>query len=901
MKLHLYLNYHTQWGQKLYVSVTSSPDIFNTTTFEMDYLCEEIWSTTLEIDSDSDIQTYHYFLRQDKNGMEIHETGPSHTLPEFHFKNDEITVIDYWQNSLDDIPFFASYFTDSIFRHRKEYDYSSTQELRNSQKNDIVVIRCYAPTIPSDKGLAICGDHPLLGEWDPKRAPVLSYNDSQQWEIRLPKNILYSAAEYKFIVLDSEKQSVTWEKGVNRRFEINPSIKADNQSVCIQGFHFNNPEQAFWHGAGVVIPVFSLRSEKDFGIGEFSDLIGMIDWAVQVGMKFIQVLPVNDTTMTKTWKDSYPYNANSIYALQPAYINLEQTGILNNVTEQARFKTIQEELNKLPEVDFERVVKAKWEYLHLIFQQEGEAVLKSSDFLHYLEANHEWLLPYAAFCFLRDKYQTPDFHWWSSHSEYKKEEIEAFEQPEHPAYTSIRFYYFVQYHLHLQMKHVHDYAQSKGIALKGDIPIGISRNSVEAWTNPELFHLNSQAGAPPDAFSKDGQNWGFPTYNWKAMEKEHYKWWIKRFKKMADYFDAYRIDHILGFFRIWQIPIKAVKGTMGYFNPALPYSKSEIESFDFEFSESMCEPFIREYFLYQLFGKDTEFVKTNYLQPVKDGIFELRKEFDTQSEISNYFKEQKDKSSAHICEGLMSLVSERLFIADPEKQGLYHPRISAQQTFAYQALSNAQKLAFDNLYNHFFYERNNEFWKQEAFKKLPPLLNATQMLACGEDLGMIPACVKEVMQTLKILSLEIQRMPKQECLLFGKTEDYPYLSVCTTSTHDMSTIRMWWKENPQISQQYYNQVLHYEGRQPGLCTAEICKSILRNHLQSPSMLAIFPLQDWLSIDDKIRLANESKERINIPAIPRYYWRYRMHLTIDKLLHADSLNKEIKEMIIQSNR
>ena len=152
-------------------------------------------------------------------------------------------------------------------------------------------------------------------------------------------------------------------------------------------------------------------------------------------------------------------------------------------------------------------------------------------------------------------------------------------------YPHISIYYFIQFHLHLQLLEATNYARANGVVLKGDIPIGISRNSVEAWTEPHYFNLNGQAGAPPDDFSVNGQNWGFPTYNWEVMEQDDYSWWMKRFRKMSEYFDAYRIDHILGFFRIWEIPMHAVHGLLGQFVPSLPMSREEIESYGLPFRE----------------------------------------------------------------------------------------------------------------------------------------------------------------------------------------------------------------------------------------------------------------------------------------------------------------------------
>ncbi len=186
-------------------------------------------------------------------------------------------------------------------------------------------------------------------------------------------------------------------------------------------------------------------------------------------------------------------------------------------------------------------------------------------------------------------------------------------------------------------------------------------------------------------------------------------------------------------------------------------------------------------------------------------------------------------------------------------------------------------------------------------KKLPVLIASTSMLVCGEDLGMIPECVPSVMNELQILSLEIERMPKVYGVLFEPLESIPYMSVCTTSTHDMAPVRVWWKENKDIRFHYYHNVLGREGNPPDECTSDICRQIIENHLKSPAMLTIIPFQDWLSIDDNIKRANENEERINVPSIPDYYWKYRMHITLEELINADNLNENIRDLNRSSGR
>jgi 4-alpha-glucanotransferase len=449
-----------------------------------------------------------------------------------------------------------------------------------------------------------------------------------------------------------------------------------------------------------------------------------------------------------------------------------------------------------------------------------------------------------------------------------------------------------------------DYAHKRGIALKGDIPIGIYRYGADAWTAPELYNMDRQAGAPPDDFAVKGQNWGFPTYNWKTMEEDHFEWWKQRFHQMSNYFDAFRIDHILGFFRIWSIPVDAVEGILGRFIPALPVSVHEFGErgvwFDYD---RFCKPFITDEVVEQLFGEHGSFVKEHFLQPNDAGRYDLKEPFNTQQKVEAYFLNQ-DASDENktIKQGLFDLITNVLLFehTGSDKQE-FHFRISIEHTTSYQYLDASTKAKLYDLYINYFYHRQDEFWKIEAMKKLPALKDATEMLICGEDLGMVPHSVPEVMQRLGILSLEIQRMPKNPKTEFFHPKDAPYLSVVTPSSHDMSTIRGWWEESREKTQRFYNTILSESGTAPYFCESWVNRAIVLQHLYSPAMWAIFQLQDILGMSDKLRRQNPHDERINVPANPNHYWNYRMHLSLEQLLKEKEFNEELEDYIKNSER
>ncbi len=798
MKVRISIEYFTSFGESVCMVLRDGKVV------PMQYVLQGVWMTDTEIPASARSLDYTFELR--RNGTTLRREWSGHSIPLPSGKRpSSLEVRDAWHDRPADSPFWTKAFTDVIFRKKVPS--------RVSRKGNLAIMVA-SSAVRRGEILAIAGSGPALGDWK-KFTPLYSAG-SPLWSIFLDVNEPF---EYKFVIIDSEtREPKFWESGPNHSSREVPG--ADSLLVL------RDKEPVFdrmpWRGSGVAIPVFSLRSDDSFGVGEFRDIRKLADWAAASGLSVIQILPINDTTMTRTWTDSYPYNANSTFALHPQFISLPEAGL--KVTKE--YLSLQKELNSLPQIDYERVNNEKDRFLRKAFKTVGKKAMAGEDYKAFYNANEHWLVPYAAFCVLRDLNGTPEFGKWKELSEYSRTAVDAF-RSEHS--EEMDFYLWEQFCLDAQLKDAVEYAHSKGVAIKGDLPIGISRTSVDAWQYPELFNLDSQAGAPPDAFSEDGQNWGFPTYNWEEMAKDGYGWWKARLGKMSEYFDAFRIDHILGFFRIWEIPLGIKSGLLGHFNPALPYSKDEL----------------------------------------------VGRGFDPASE---------------------------LFVPDPHREGWYHPRISSQNTQAFQALDEGLKNSYNDLYNDFFYRRHNSFWKETAMKKLPALLDSTKMLACGEDLGMIPACVPETMEELRILSLEVQRMPKSPEDLFGHTSAYPYMSVCTTGSHDTSSLRAWWEEDRQMTDRYFHEELHCEGKAPYSCEPWICERIIRDHLESPSMFCILPLQDWTSIDSSVRYpGNPEDERINVPANPRHYWRWRMPLTLEELVSHQDFCKHVKDMVAASGR
>lgn len=886
--MRLHINYHTTWGQNIFVyrSIPALGNWDENKAVEMKYISPEVWCIDIEINNTSNIE-YHYLIKDNNGNTVVREWGNPHIIPDE--ANKDFDVYDIWQSIPQQKFLYTSGFSDSFFKH-------DNAKIKYYKRTILLKVNC--PYAKKDQAVILCGSSKALGEWDSANAIHFTQTSHGEWQLTINATQIKSEQEYKLAIYDNvEKEIIHWEEGQNR---ILTPIEEKGDIVKIDSLNYNY-NWMNWKAAGVAIPVFSLRSNDSFGVGEFSDLKKMVDWAKVTQQKIIQILPINDTTITHTWVDSYPYNAISIYALHPVYLGLKAYPL----KDEKLYKQYEKEaaaLNKLTKIDYDKVLTLKWKYIKDLFNELGKTTLKSKEYQDFYIHNEEWLFPYACFSHLRDKYKTPNFAVWKTHSIFDRKELTNFVETDKEAGENIDLLCFTQYLLHKQLVEVKEYAHQHDVILKGDIPIGISKDSVEAWVEPHLFNLDVQTGAPPDDFSYFGQNWGFPTYNWDEMAKDGYQWWIKRFRKMSDYFDAYRIDHILGFFRIWEIPLSSVQGLLGYFSPALPLTVEEIRSTGLWFDEyRMTTPYIHEHFLGNIFGNDSQEIINNYLKPIAWQRFELKEECNTQVKIKALFEGKNDYKSVRMRDGLYSLCNEVLFIKDKREPWKYHPRITAQFSYSYKDLDEGAKDAFNRLYDNFFYRRHSQYWRSQAMTKLPTLISSTSMLVCGEDLGMVPECVPSVMHELQILSLEIERMPKDKDAQFNHLQNLPYLSVCTTSTHDMAPIRLWWKENREVTQKYYNSVLWKQGAAPEDCTADISWQIITNHLNSPAMLAILPLQDWLSISDKLKRPNPEEERINIPAIAQHYWQYRMHLTLDELIGAKEFNAQLLSMIESSGR
>ena len=885
MQLYLKTTYNSKPGETVFVEILNVENLLSN-TFNLNYKDDNIWEGNISIEKKNVNKkiSYKIYVIQEDNPLDKKMLYQDKIkLKNKKYTSIRILNVEHSETKTIDLTGSKPF--------KKVFNNVNSPQKKAAKKRITHVFKITHPILQDHIFLCLTGSANKLNLFNAEEPVLFSKekNGSSILQFNFSKEIF--PIEYKIAFYDVEKKYiVSYESGPNK------IIENEGEHAQLTVIHSApDCENYLWKGAGINLPVFSIRTNNTWGSGDFSSIKMLVDYAASVGIKMIQLLPVNDTIATYSEKDSYPYSAISSFALNPLYLNL------NSILNQYNIALSKEEeveilrLNACTTCDFTAVVNLKLSVIKRVTEVVNTDFLKDKQWQIFYENAYEWLVPYAAFCILRDKYKTVNTRSWPEFELYSNDQILALVHPSSADYSTVLYWYFIQYNLHLQLKEASKYANKYKIILKADLPIGIAKDSVDAWVNPEQFHMNMQAGAPPDAFSMVGQNWGFPTYNIQKMREDGFAWFIKRMKSLEHYFDALRIDHVLGLFRIWSVPQNQVDGSMGIFVPVVPLSQSDFTNAGINFNEEkFCNPFITDDLLAETFAEDAEAIKVIFFN---DNF--LKNEFNNQQKITAYFENKSEFIKYE--SRLFKMVSNVILLKDASRIDAYHFRINMQQTFSYQQLQETDKKILDRLYNKYFFEIQNDLWQKEGTETLSMLAESTKMLLCAEDLGMVPPFTEQVLSDLNILSLQIQQMPKTGNEIFSDTRFAKYPCVVMPATHDMAPIRLWWEQNKAQVQIFYNTILNEDGPAPYFCEPWVCKKIIELHLQSPAMWCVFLLQDLMSVDGKIRRPIPAEERINDPANPNQVWNYRMHLTIEELMQAEKLNLQIKKMIKDTGR
>jgi 4-alpha-glucanotransferase len=886
MIINFYVGFSSEYGQSIAIKMVgfTKDGVVASIELPLHFLNDAYWHLAFDasLHDLSDEFEYTYIFR-DNTRNEEKEFCKNTPISLHKLKLKQLDIVDEWK----DVEYYNDVFSSIPFA--KVFNQNPSKFKETESKHPTHVFKVKAPALASGKMICLTGSNKKMKDWDIKN-PLLLDQKKQYWVLKLNLSKEHFPIEYKLGVYDLASGTMQYEDGNNR---VLPNA-AEKDSLTVL-HHAIDTTKNRWRGAGINIPVSALKSESSWGVGDFTDLNLLTDLSKEMGLRMIQLLPINDTTSTHTNKDSYPYSAVSAFALHPIFLNVQQ--LAKSLSVQIPESILNEVavFNAADSLYYEEIQAIKKTAIRSLFEKDKALFKDDLSWFTFFDLNRHWLVPYAAYCYLRDKNGTADYNTWTEFSDYNEEEIQELVSPENEFYDDIAIHYYTQYHLHLQLKDAVEYAHKSGIIIKGDLPIGVGRHSCDAWMYRSLFHMDMQAGAPPDAFATKGQNWSFPTYNWEKMAEDDYAWWRQRMEHMSNYFDAIRIDHVLGFFRIWSIPAHAIEGIMGRFTPAWPLSHHDFNGAGFHFTEdSICLPYISEQLLYDWFGSDAPVVKEVFLHR-----YQFKEAFNTQRKIAAHCA--SNEAYAHLQQRLLDLLSNVIAFKDDHQQGHYHLRIGMHSTDAYKALQPHEQAALNRLFDDYFFNNQNKLWEEEGIKKLTALKRSTNMMICAEDLGMVPAMVEGVLHNMQMLALEVQRMPKRATDEFSDPRYAPYLSVVTPGTHDMASIREWWEEDKTTIQRFYNFQLGHYGEAPFYAEPWVCKDVLQQHLQSPAMWAVFLLQDLLAMDDQLRKVDPRKERINDPANPDHFWNYRMHISLEALKEEIGFLLTMKNMVQESGR
>lgn len=882
MIVNFFIKYGTSYGQNINIAYRQGEAIL---VFELNYVDENLWHGALVIDTKKSVPIFEYqiILKKDKwqNNEELLAKGE---IDVTSFSSNIFNVI---HENFPQKSFIGLHKTKPFKKVFKPVNIEETNTIKPFKVTHIFSIE--SPLLQENKYVCTTGNATAMNNFDETKPLLFKKGYTQKSTIELDLSSEKFPIEFKIGIFDTDKNNIVdYEPGVNHI--INGIEKNESISIIHLNHSFTNYA---WKAAGINVPVFSLRTNTGWGVGDFTDMNLLVDYSKSLGLKLIQLLPINDTTGAYTDKDSYPYSAISSFGLHPKFLNVQLMATAACVEISNDEVGEIKRLNELSFSDHSAVVTLKIAVLKRIFEKEKTTFNKSEEWNTFFEAHNNWLTPFAAFCTLRDKFNTPDFALWNEYAIYDKEKITAFTNVNNEHYYGMMFWYFVQFNLHLQLQNAISYAHKNKVILKADLPIGVGRLSADTWENTSLFVMGMQAGAPPDAFSGSGQNWSFPTYNIYEMSKDGFAWFRRRMQHLETYFDAVRIDHVLGIFRIWSIPTNQVEGTMGRFVPALPLYRHDFENAGLYFdSYRYCNPFINDEILYEQFGNEFVEVKNIFF---KNGQF--AEGYNDQRKIENYFLH--NPKNMRWQQGLYDLIANVTLFKDAHDG--FHFRINMFQISSYKWLSDNEKTIIDALYHNYFFKLQNDLWRKEGEMKLEMMTDSSDMLLCAEDLGMVPDFTDEVLKNLDILSLQVQQMPKDNASLYSNTVKAKYESIVMPATHDMSPMRLWWEEDRTTTQSFFNDILQEVGNAPQYCEPWVCKKIVEKHLQSPAMLSIFLMQDILALDGNNRLENPSDERINVPANPNHVWNYRMHISLEDLIITDSIKSDMKEMVERYGR
>jgi 4-alpha-glucanotransferase len=661
----------------------------------------------------------------------------------------------------------------------------------------------------------------------------------------------------------------------------------EKKSAAPRAAAANNNNTTTSRRLGTAVPVGALRGKDGLGVGEFLDLVEFAQFCARSCIGLIQLLPVNDTGY-----ESSPYSALSAFALNPLYLKLsrldEAAGFEGKI---ALLRTRFDGAKRFPHRE---VVAAKIALLREMFAPREGAIAASPALKTWIDANG-WVKTYAVFRSLKEANKLRHWKEWESHGTAAQKDIDALWKEPARA-TEHRFWAWVQYNLDAQFRAARTEIAQLGIILEGDLPILINEDSADVWAHGQYFDNAYSAGAPPDMYSPDGQNWGFPIYNWDALEKDGCAWWKERLAAAEKYFDAYRIDHVLGFFRIWATPRTETSALLGRFIPSVPISRADLHALGFDRARIrwLSLPHVPTRALRESLQsagggeEDLTRITDAALRRIGDEELWLFKEtIRGGGDIEALDIHPAGKKLLH------AAWADR--VLQPIDADNYAPLWNHQRSHPWATLSAEEKDALEDLIRRKDAE-SERTWESAGTKHLAMLKDASPMLPCAEDLGAVPPCVPSTLAGLNILGLRVVRWTRrweQDGGPYIPFSQYPELSVCTPAVHDSSTVREWWEN--EADQNAFAAFLGQPSLPP-LYNPGAARRILRSVAGAASRYRVFQIQDLLHLSPRWYAPESASERVNIPGTAgEFNWTYRLPAPIGELLKDDELIARIQEL------
>ena len=640
---------------------------------------------------------------------------------------------------------------------------------------------------------------------------------------------------------------------------------------------------------GVSVPVAALRTRDSCGVGEFADLAVLGKWCATAGLEVIQLLPVNDTGA-----NSSPYSALSAFALHPLYLRLQALpGAERCAAEISRFKeeSAESERTANGRFSYRPCLDLKLSILSRLYEANAAAIARDRAFERW-RTDNPWVVPYTVFTALKKKNNDAPWSTWPELSDPRASDIAGWWK-EHPG--ECMPVAWGQFQLEGQLSEASRALGAMGVFLKGDLPILMSRESADVWADRGYFDLSACAGAPPDMFSPDGQQWGFPVYDWDRLEKDGYRWWKERLRQAGKFFHAFRIDHVLGFFRIWRIPRGEITALLGRFSPSIGLGRKELEALGFDKGRLrwLTVPHVSGAQLASALGEDGPRVAGLYLKRIGgEDLYNLAPEVDSEVAINALAE------SPEVTRALRAWHVDRALL---DESGDIDPAWYMERSKGYQSLSDPEKDLLRDLAGRRRRE-SEDSWEKHGRALLAILKGATDMLVCAEDLGDVPRCVPRVLDELSILGLRIVRWSREydsavpgAPAAFIPPESYPPLSVCTPSVHDTSTIRGWWEED-KAERELFFRFLGQPGPCPERMTPDLLQEVVSRCCRAASRLCMFQLQDILDLDPDLWSRDPRGDRINVPGtVNAENWTWRMPRAVEDLGARAALSRQLRAL------